>query len=86
MVRRASLFSHLVALFHRGYFFDLVFRHQTERYAKGFGRWDHFVAMLFCQMAGPGKLRFRFRNKRLSLDSSTILGSHQFLCAPLQTW
>ncbi|WP_231716586.1 DUF4372 domain-containing protein [Desulfosarcina alkanivorans] len=29
----------------------MVFRHQAERYAKGFGSWDHFVAMLFCQLA-----------------------------------
>jgi len=140
MVRHASLFSQLVALFHRGHFFNLVFRHQAERYAKGFGSWDHFVAMLFCQlaqakslreicgglscclgklrhlgvkkapnkstlsyanahrpwqmyrdlfyqtldvckMAGPGKHRFRFKNKLLSLDSSTIS-----LCLSLFPW
>ncbi|BBO69850.1 hypothetical protein DSCA_37800 [Desulfosarcina alkanivorans] len=140
MVRHASLFSQLVALFHRGHFFNLVFRHQAERYAKGFGSWDHFVAMLFCQLAqakslreicgglscclgklrhlgvkkapnkstlsyanahrpwqmyrdlfyqtlsvckisGPGKHRFRFKNKLLSLDSSTIS-----LCLSLFPW
>lgn len=140
MVRHASLFSQLVALFHRGQFSNLVFRHQAERYAKGFGSWDHFVAMLFCQlaqakslreicgwlscclgklrhlginkapnkstlsyanahrpwqmyrdlfyqtldlckMAGPGKHRFRFKNKLLSLDSSTIS-----LCLSLFPW
>lgn len=46
MVRRASLFSQLVALFHRGQFFNLVYRHQAERHAKGFSSWDYFVAML----------------------------------------
>ncbi len=140
MVRHASLFSQLVALFHRGQFFNLVYRHQAERYAKGFSSWDHFVAMLFCQlaqakslreicgglscclgklrhlgvkkapnkstlsyanahrpwqlyrdlfyqtldickMAGPGKHRFRFKNKLLSLDSSTIS-----LCLSLFPW
>jgi len=140
MVRHASLFSQLVALFHRSTFHNLVFRHQAERYAKGFSSWDHFVAMLFCQlaqakslreicgglscclgklrhlgvkkapnkstlsyanahrpwkmyrelfyqtlslckMAGPGKHRFRFKNKLLSLDSSTIS-----LCLSLFPW
>ena len=140
MVRQSSLFSQLVALFHRGQFFNLVFRHQAERCAKGFSSWDHFVAMLFCQlaqakslreicgglscclgklrhlgvkkapnkstlsyanahrpwqlyrdlfyqtldickMAGPGKHRFRFKNKLLSLDSSTIS-----LCLSLFPW
>lgn len=140
MVRHASLFSQLVALFHRGQFFNLVFRHQAERYAKGFSSWDHFVAMLFCQLAqakslreicgglscclgklrhlgvkkapnkstlsyanahrpwqmyrdlfyqtldvckmtGIGKHRFRFKNKLLSLDSSTIS-----LCLSLFPW
>lgn len=140
MVRHASLFSQLVAMFHRGAFNNLVYRHQAERYAKGFSSWDHFVAMLFCQlaqakslreicgglscclgklrhlgvrkppnkstlsyanahrpwqmyrelfyqtlglckMAGPGKHRFRFKNKLLSLDSSTIS-----LCLSLFPW
>ena len=57
MVRHASLFSQLVALFHRGQFFSLVFRHQAERYSKGFSSWDHFVAMLFCQLTQAKSLR-----------------------------
>jgi len=140
MVRHASLFSQLVALFHRGQFHGLVFRHKAERYAKSFNSWDHFVAMLFCQLAqakslreicgglscclgklrhlgvkkapnkstlsyanahrpwqmfqdlfyqtfdmcklaGTGKHRFKFKNKLLSLDSSTIS-----LCLSLFPW
>ena len=140
MIRHASLFSQLVALFNRTKFHNLVFRHRAERYAKGFSSWDHFVAMLFCQlaqakslreicgglsccmgklrhlgvkkapnkstlsyantnrpwqmyrdlfyqtlevckMAAPGKHRFRFKNKLLSLDSSTIS-----LCLSLFPW
>ena len=57
MVRHASLFSQLVALFHRSQFHGLVFRHQAERYAKSFNSWDHFVAMLFCQLAQAKSLR-----------------------------
>lgn len=140
MVRQASLFSQLVALFNRGQFHSLVFRHKAERYSKGFNSWDQFVAMLFCQLAqakslreicgglscclgklrhlgvnkapskstlsyananrpwqmyqelfyktlevcklgGTGKHRFKFKNKLLSLDSSTIS-----LCLSLFPW
>lgn len=140
MVRHASLFSQLVALFNRGKFHGLVFRHKAESYSKGFFSWDHFVAMLFCQlaqakslreicgglscclgklhhlglkkapnkstlsyanahrpwqmfqelfyqtldvckMAGTGKHPFKFKNKLLSLDSSTIS-----LCLSLFPW
>jgi hypothetical protein len=140
MVRHASLFSQLVALFDRKKFNGLVHRHQSERFAKKFNSWDHFVAMLFCQVAqakslreicgglaccmgkmrhlgmkrapnkstlsyanthrpwqmfqdlfydtfdwcrqaAPGKHKFRFKNKLLSLDSTTIS-----LCLNLFPW
>jgi hypothetical protein len=57
MVRHASLFSQLIALFSRQKFYELVYRHNSERYAKGFNSWDHFVAMLFCQLAQAKSLR-----------------------------
>ena len=57
MVRHASLFSQMVALFNRLRFAELVYRHQAERYAKGFSCWDQFVAMLFCQIAQAKSLR-----------------------------
>lgn len=140
MVRCASLFSQLIAVFNRNQFYGLVIKHKAERYAKGFNSWDHFVAMLFCQLAqakslreicgglsccmgklrhlgmrdapkkstlsyanahrpwemyrdlfyqtfdicrkaAPGKHKFRFKNKLLSLDSSTIS-----LCLSLFPW
>ncbi|MCK4789710.1 MAG: IS4 family transposase [Desulfobacteraceae bacterium] len=140
MVRCESLFSQLVALFNRNQFYQLVIKHKAERYSKGFNSWDHFVAMLFCQLAqakslreisgglaccmgklrhlgmkdapkkstlsyanahrpwemyrdlfyntleickgaAPGKHKFRFKNKLLSLDSSTIS-----LCLSLFPW
>ena len=49
MIKHASLFSQLIAVFNRNQFFNLVYQHQSERYTKGFSSWDHFVAMLFCQ-------------------------------------
>lgn len=57
MVRYASLFSQLIALFHRQKFYELVYRHRSERYAKGYQSWEHFVAMLFCQLAQAKSLR-----------------------------
>ena len=57
MVRHASLFSQLVALFDRKRFYQLVYRHSSERYAKKFSSWDHFVALLFCQLAQAKSLR-----------------------------
>ena len=140
MVRCASLFSQLIALFPRNRFYKLVIEHEAERYSKGYNSWDHFVAMLFCQLAqakslreicgglaccmgklrhlgmkrapkkstlsyanthrpwemyrdlfydtldvckraAPGKHKFRFKNKLLSLDSSTIS-----LCLALFPW
>jgi hypothetical protein len=57
MVRHTSLFSQLVALFSRQRFYELVYRHGSERYAKGFSSWDQFVAMLFCQLAQAKSLR-----------------------------
>ena len=57
MVRHASLFSQLITVFDRAKFCELVYRHQAERYSKGFSCWDHFVAMLFCQLAQAKSLR-----------------------------
>ena len=57
MVRHASLFSQLIAFFDRNKFMTLVMKNKTERYSKGFRSWDHFVAMLFCQVAQAKSLR-----------------------------
>jgi hypothetical protein len=57
MVRCASLFSQVVGLFSRREFYQLIVKHSAERYSKGYGSWDHFVAMLFCQLAQAKSLR-----------------------------
>lgn len=57
MVRHASLFSQLIAFFDRNKFMNLVMKNKTERYSKGFKSWDHFVSMLFCQVAQAKSLR-----------------------------
>ena len=57
MVRCASLFSQLVALFNKSQFYRLVKNYRAERYSKGYSSWDQFVAMLFCQLAQAKSLR-----------------------------
>ena len=57
MTQCASIFSQVLALFHRGEFVDIVHKHRAERHSKGFRCWDQFVAMLFCQLAQAHSLR-----------------------------
>ncbi len=57
MIRSASIFSQLLAIFPRVEFHRVVKEHRAERYAKGFACWDQFVAMLFCQLALARSLR-----------------------------
>jgi len=57
MIRHVSLFSQRIAFFNRNKFQNLVMRHKTERYSKGFKSWDQFVPMLFCQVAQAKSLR-----------------------------
>ena len=57
MIRQASLFSQLLAFFDRNTFNKLVAKHKTERYSKGFKSWDHFVAIIFCQVVQARSLR-----------------------------
>lgn len=71
MVAVASCFAQILALIDRAAFARAIQQHAAERAAKGFGCWDHFVAMLFCQVRGeqrggrPLKL-FSFINDTLS--------------------
>jgi len=57
MLRQMSLFGQLLNEFSRSAFVNLVRKHQTERCAKGFSSWSHFVSMLFCQLAQAKSLR-----------------------------
>lgn len=57
MVAVASCFAQILSLIDRTGVARAVRHHQAERAAKGFGCWDHFVAMLFCQMGSAHSLR-----------------------------
>ncbi len=56
-VATSSLFSQLLSLVDRNGFAKLVRETGSERRSKGFASWDHFVAMLFCQIAQARSLR-----------------------------
>lgn len=56
-VATSSLFSQLLSLIDRNRFAKLVRETGSERRSKGFASWDHFVAMLFCQLAQARSLR-----------------------------
>lgn len=56
-VATSSLFSQLLSLVDRNRFAKLVRETGSERRSKGFASWDHFVAMLFCQIAQAKSLR-----------------------------
>ena len=56
-VATSSLFSQLLSLVDRNRFAKLVRETGSERRSKGFASWDHFIAMLFCQLAQAKSLR-----------------------------
>ena len=53
----SSLFSQLLSLVDRDDFRRLVRDTGSLARSKGFGSWDHFVSMLFCQLAQAKSLR-----------------------------
>ena len=57
MNRFSSIFGQILHLFSKREFFETVHVTQAERGTKGFGCWDQFVAMLFCQMGQAHSLR-----------------------------
>jgi DDE family transposase/uncharacterized protein DUF4372 len=57
MKRFCSIMTQLLQIFPRNEFYQEVKLTKAERHARGFASWDHFVAMLFCQMADAQSLR-----------------------------
>lgn len=52
-----TIFGQMVRIFSRLDFQKAVRETQAERHARGFGSWDHFIALLFGQLAGQDSLR-----------------------------
>ena len=57
MKRFCSIMTQLLHFFSRSEFHQEVQETKAERHARGFASWDHFVAMLFCQLADAQSLR-----------------------------
>jgi hypothetical protein len=57
MKRFCSIMNQLLQVFPRSEFQQAVKETKAERHARGFRSWDHFVAMLFCQLADAQSLR-----------------------------
>ena len=57
MKRFCSIMNQLLQVFSRSEFQQAVKKTKAERHARGFGSWDHFVSMLFCQLANAQSLR-----------------------------
>jgi len=55
--RFSSIFGQILHLFPRREFFEAVEETRADRGAKGFGCWDQFVAMMFCQLGQANSLR-----------------------------
>ena len=57
MKRFSSIMTQLLQVFSRTEFHQQVKATKAERHARGFASWDHFVAMLFYQLADAQSLR-----------------------------
>lgn len=57
MKRFCSIMTQVLQVFPRAEFHQEVKATKAERHARGFASWDHFVAMLFCQLADAQSLR-----------------------------
>lgn len=53
----SSLFSQILSVVDRKRFATLVRKTGSEHSSKGFSSWDHFISMLFCQIAQAKSLR-----------------------------
>lgn len=54
---RISRLHDLMKALPRGNFERIVERHQADKHNKGFGCWNHLLAMVYAQLAGASSLR-----------------------------
>lgn len=73
-IRYASLLSQIISLVPRHGFSAHLSDLRAERHSKGFGCWDQFVAMLFCQLAQAKSLREINQGLRSCLGKLRHLG------------
>src|SRR5919205_4579841 len=56
-MRYCRIMNQLLQIFPRKEFEEEVRSTRSEHHARGFASWDHFVSMLFCQLADAQSLR-----------------------------
>lgn len=69
-----NIFGHILTLFDRNEFKNIVRHHGNDRYSKGFSSWDHFVSMMFCQLALSKSLREICDGLKSCLNKTIHLG------------
>lgn len=74
---KITLFAQILGKLDRHIFNKLVRQHQSDKHSKGFGSWDHFVSMLFCQFANNSYLRDISNGIRSATDNLNHLGVHK---------
>ncbi len=52
-----NIFGHILNLFPRNEFFELVRETRSSFGTKGFSCWDQFVSMMFCQLGRANSIR-----------------------------
>ena len=52
-----NIFGQILKTIDRNVFHKLVVKHGSDKHSKGFNSWDHFVSMIFCQLALAKSLR-----------------------------
>src|SRR4030042_5767977 len=57
MAHHNTILGQMLRMFNRHEFQKAVSETQSERHARGFSSWNHFVAMLFGQLCGEDSLR-----------------------------
>ena len=69
-----SLFAQILQLIDRYKFSTAVRLYKGDRHVKGFPTWDHFVSMLFCQLAQAKSLREISTGLKSSLGKLSHMG------------
>jgi hypothetical protein len=52
-----NIFGQILKIIDRNDFVKIVAKYSSDKHSKGFNSWDHFVSMIFCQLAMAKSLR-----------------------------
>ena len=57
MNKGTNIFGQILKIIDRNDFDKTVVNYSSDKHSKGFNSWDHFVSMIFCQLAMAKSLR-----------------------------